>query len=734
MNYKNFRDFCVSIGNLPSSYADSMSYYELLMWLCNYIENAYDINVKKLEDYFENYIEELNIDTIVSAKLDEMAQNGTLTNMISGYIDPIINEFENYVNGALNVQNTSITNIDNKVNSLENQITSLASGSPSGVYATVEALTSADPDHSKIYVVTADGDWYYYNNSTSSWTSGGSYQTSSITENSISTYQTQFYSTINLLPYNNWVEGKVLNVTSGEVQTWATGCYNNSFINVNNAKKYLMLNNDDLPYQTPTFYEYDNSGTYLGTYVRPDTNTKLIEFGSSTIKVKVAFWNVSFSTLGVYCIFNTLDNILRLNSYSKYANIDEKYYNQMTTDDVILKNKYGFRLIPYPSLTSGNVPSSIKYNSIYEVEQKTIMGNSANYQGIAFKVDVASLSAGDKLYVDVEGSTSGFNSLSFYPGSTGSGSTNFSLVSGTLYAVTLTANDITTMTTWINNGNFPRIIMSYTVQAQGVEIVRHMRCYINDDFSSLNNILIQLQKQKTPNKYKALFLGDSITALGGNRSWVNYFSDIIPLEDITNYAVNGAHLKDYENTVYDGNPSSAVQDNNVLGNQIQKVINNSISNPDFEIIMIAIGTNGGVVTTKEQAIGTYVDSNDSPIPIADVDRKTDAGAFRYANEKLLDLYPNAVIIWCTPIQAAYSVRDLSDVITWGDNIKMLCNVGSVNYIDTEKCGIIGYNETADQNGLDLQDGLHPNSHGAKKIGTYNAVQFKKYLDKLDLYK
>ena len=46
---------------------------------------------------------------------------------------------------------------------LENKISVVASGSPAGVYATVVALTAADPDHSKIYVVSQDGHWYYYN-------------------------------------------------------------------------------------------------------------------------------------------------------------------------------------------------------------------------------------------------------------------------------------------------------------------------------------------------------------------------------------------------------------------------------------------------------------------------------------------------------------------------------------------------------------------------------------------
>ena len=35
-----FRNFCITIGALPTSYLESMSYYEMLCWLCKYLENT----------------------------------------------------------------------------------------------------------------------------------------------------------------------------------------------------------------------------------------------------------------------------------------------------------------------------------------------------------------------------------------------------------------------------------------------------------------------------------------------------------------------------------------------------------------------------------------------------------------------------------------------------------------------------------------------------------------------
>lgn len=35
-----FKRMCVTIGNLPTSFVESMSYYECLCWLVDYLENT----------------------------------------------------------------------------------------------------------------------------------------------------------------------------------------------------------------------------------------------------------------------------------------------------------------------------------------------------------------------------------------------------------------------------------------------------------------------------------------------------------------------------------------------------------------------------------------------------------------------------------------------------------------------------------------------------------------------
>lgn len=85
---------------------------------------------------------------------------------------------------AINLSNS----IENNYNELDNKINSQASGSPKGVFSTIDDLENdinANTLEGKkyIYVVAEDGNWYYWNGI--AWTNGGVYQGRKIEENSI---------------------------------------------------------------------------------------------------------------------------------------------------------------------------------------------------------------------------------------------------------------------------------------------------------------------------------------------------------------------------------------------------------------------------------------------------------------------------------------------------------------------------------------------------------------------
>lgn len=96
-----FKRLVLSFGAVPSDFKDSMTYYELLSWLCNYLEkqvlptiNAtiekYDeliIAFNTLKDYVDNYFENLDVQEEINNKLDEMAESGELGRIIAEYFD-----------------------------------------------------------------------------------------------------------------------------------------------------------------------------------------------------------------------------------------------------------------------------------------------------------------------------------------------------------------------------------------------------------------------------------------------------------------------------------------------------------------------------------------------------------------------------------------------------------------------------------------------------------------------
>ena len=95
-----FRHFCMTIGAIPSSYKESLTYYEMLEWLCKYIQDtvipAVNNNAEALEelqtafvtlkDYVDHYFDDLDIQTEINNKLDDMAESGQLEEIISQYL------------------------------------------------------------------------------------------------------------------------------------------------------------------------------------------------------------------------------------------------------------------------------------------------------------------------------------------------------------------------------------------------------------------------------------------------------------------------------------------------------------------------------------------------------------------------------------------------------------------------------------------------------------------------
>lgn len=125
-NLKPFPKFCYTIGMIPTSYKESLTYEEQLWWFCDFLQNTVIPTVNnnggaveelqnlyvELKSYVDNYFENLDVQTEINNKLDEMAQNGELANIIEHYIQlqgllcyDTVNDMKN----ATNLVNGSFT-------------------------------------------------------------------------------------------------------------------------------------------------------------------------------------------------------------------------------------------------------------------------------------------------------------------------------------------------------------------------------------------------------------------------------------------------------------------------------------------------------------------------------------------------------------------------------------------------------------------------------------------------
>lgn len=111
------------------------------------------------DNYYFSAVIDIEGTNVISIRSFQIA-----VNISTGELEVLESSFETY----------SKDEEDLKITNLQTMISSIASGSPKGVYATLADLETAFPTGAEgIYVVSADGHWYYW--SGSQWTDGGSY-------------------------------------------------------------------------------------------------------------------------------------------------------------------------------------------------------------------------------------------------------------------------------------------------------------------------------------------------------------------------------------------------------------------------------------------------------------------------------------------------------------------------------------------------------------------------------
>ena len=129
---KPFKRFCITLGEIPTSYLESMTYYETLVWLCNYLNKIIEPSLKEtqeivteLQEFVLHYFDNLDVQEEINNKLDEMAEDGYFQDLVEN----IVGHYKRLYNAPFGINgwwtNANGTKRSNRYNYRDNGITAI---------------------------------------------------------------------------------------------------------------------------------------------------------------------------------------------------------------------------------------------------------------------------------------------------------------------------------------------------------------------------------------------------------------------------------------------------------------------------------------------------------------------------------------------------------------------------------------------------------------------------------
>ena len=402
-----FKRLCMTIGELPSSYVETMTYYESLLWFCNYLgktviptinnnaEAVEELQTKyiELKDYVDNYFENLDIQEEINNKLDEMAESGELADIIAQYLQ---------VNSVLGFDTkASLKSAENLVNgSITRTLGTDTYNDGKGNYYKIRTLTSGD-------IIDDDNILALANYPTLIAEKLPDYEI-----NQLKLKVNNIYDTLDELiaDESTYIGKKVITLGSKEINDGLGGYYiirNTGEIELNNGLYASLINNINENYYNVTYTSnrYNNTDYYL-TYVpfkdeenniikleveKDNVNAPLEhahkEYTSFTCNANVGFYDTdaddSFHdtlVIGNGEILNpAYPYVTPLPNYYKYLCFDNErnytsYQANLTSAETILNAGYTQAFMVYfPIITNGiaDLPTGSILN---DKSQKQIIG------------------------------------------------------------------------------------------------------------------------------------------------------------------------------------------------------------------------------------------------------------------------------------------------------------------------------------------------------------------------
>ncbi|MFS0776260.1 BppU family phage baseplate upper protein [Neobacillus sp. 3P2-tot-E-2] len=257
-------------------------------------------------------------------------------------------------NDRLNTLSTSVAQKATK-----EEVQAVASGSPKGTYATLTALQTAYPTGTTgIYLVTADGKWYYWNGT--AWAAGGTYQSAGIADESIAIGKTNFIAVgKNLYNINTSTDGFFVNHTNGNLS--ANASYSASdFIPVKPNTIYIRSRDSYMAfYDANKTFISGQANTVTGSFTTP-ANCYYLRTSVQPLSAKAAFQLEVGSTITSYENYKYV-----LNSYTDILkNIPSKGITLGLLEDLVSRYTYTKNLFNKATITDNYMMNNVTGNPL----------------------------------------------------------------------------------------------------------------------------------------------------------------------------------------------------------------------------------------------------------------------------------------------------------------------------------------------------------------------------------
>ena len=639
----------------------------------------------ELQNYVNQYFDNLDVQDEINVKLDELVEDGTLTNLISTYLQPYIDE-----------QNANIDNFESEVNEsiddFERRLSSATSGSP-----LVASSTSGMTNTSRIYVNTSDGKWYYYNGS--AWVAGGTYQSTELEDGSV-TYNTlddslkqdlnSVVSTTEYLPIaDKYIEdnGHVLDNTNGGFY-----CYS---IPVEPFETYII----DIQFES---YRYGN-------------NTPLYAFRNETNNLLISKLSKADATNNGTLVNNHFHVEISAPYNAEYLNINTSGNN--LRNYIVKVSKYQTENISKEQLDE---KLQTIFEDVYEEVEPTLFVDGGYIEGLSTTQSIAGYSI---YYYDVNpGEKYSLSVKQFYNNPYLVYTTNNSTRVETFNGGTYTMNQFmkqekNTSTGTIDIVDFEFVVPEYCERIYINKMNTSPLFSLKKSTSYLIKIddidLEYIKNENNPlNNKKIMFTGDSITAAttSGVKGYTGIIAENNPPATIYNYGVDGATI--------------SVEESQPTKNVVTYIQNMYSEHPDADYIIIQGGVNDFF---KLLPLGTFNEhanfNGETPY-----DTSTFSGALEWVFHYALTHFGGKKIGYIV----TQKVNSGPNFYQFMNRAKEICKKWAIPYVDLYESSDLNFAITQQKENYSITttnpngDGLHPNLAGYQII-TAKIENWLKYI-------